>query len=45
MEVKVKIKIEQGSKNLEITALINTSYESATPQVLVPINLATQLGI
>jgi hypothetical protein len=40
----VRIKLSKNSKEIETNALANSGYESETPQILVPIKLAEELG-
>jgi hypothetical protein len=42
--VRVKVKLSRNCRNVETNALANSGYESETPQILVPIKLAEQLG-
>lgn len=44
MPVRVRIKIQAGEKTVETAALANSGYEAETPQLLVPIRLARELG-
>lgn len=44
MAVRVRIKITVGDKSLETIALVNTGYETETPQILIPIPAAEALG-
>jgi hypothetical protein len=41
----VRIKLSKNSKEIETNALANSGYESETPQILVPIKLAEELGL
>ncbi len=43
--VRVRLKIKCGDKYLEVSALVNSSYEADTPQLLVPIGIAKELGL
>ncbi|MCC6013493.1 MAG: hypothetical protein LM593_03895 [Candidatus Verstraetearchaeota archaeon] len=40
----MRIKLSKNSKEIETNALANSGYESETPQILVPIKLAEELG-
>lgn len=42
--VRVRVKLSRDDKEIETSALANSGYESETPQILVPIKLAEQLG-
>ncbi|MCQ5337622.1 MAG: hypothetical protein NO475_05480 [Candidatus Methanomethylicia archaeon] len=41
----MRIKLSKNSKEIETNALANSGYESETPQILVPIKLAEELGL
>jgi len=41
----VRIKLNRNNKEIETNALANSGYESETPQILVPIKLAEELGL
>jgi len=41
----VRIKLSKNNKEIETNALANSGYESETPQILVPIKLAEELGL
>ena len=45
MVVRVRVRIERGSRVIETSALANSGYEAETPQILVPIRLAEALGL
>jgi len=45
MAVRLRLKIVVGEKIVEAIALLNSGYEAPTPQLLIPINLATRLGL
>ena len=42
--VRVRVKLSRNGRGIETSALANSGYESETPQILVPIKLAEQLG-
>ncbi|MCQ5341250.1 MAG: hypothetical protein NO483_06075 [Candidatus Methanomethylicia archaeon] len=41
----MRIKLSKNNKEIETNALANSGYESETPQILVPIKLAEELGL
>lgn len=41
----MRIKLNRNNKEIETNALANSGYESETPQILVPIKLAEELGL
>ena len=45
MAVRIKLKVERQSKSLEAIALINSGYEADSPQLMIPIALARELGL
>ncbi len=45
MVVRVRIKIVVDRKVLETIALANSGYESETPQLLIPVVVAKELGL
>lgn len=44
MAVRLKLRITAGERVAEAVALLNSGYEAPTPQLLIPISLATKLG-
>jgi molybdenum cofactor biosynthesis enzyme len=40
MGVRVRIKVRYGSASLDLVALVNTSYETDVPELLVPVSVA-----
>ena len=45
MGVRVKVRIEVGSKSVIVPALVNSGYEAEGPEVSVPIQVARELGL
>ncbi len=45
MAVRVKLRIERGDRSSEVVALVNSGYEADTPQLMIPIGLARELGL
>lgn len=45
MAVRVRVKIESGGRKLETSALVNTGFETETPQLLLPEAAARKLGL
>lgn len=45
MVVRVRLRITRNSKVVETAALANSGYEAETPQLLIPIKLAQELGL
>lgn len=45
MAVRLKLKISVAENTVEAVALLNSGYEAPTPQLLIPIDLATRLGL
>lgn len=45
MVVRVKIKIICKDKLVETIGLLNSGYESETPQILIPVELAKVIGL
>lgn len=43
--VRVKLSVSRSSRTLELVALINSGYEADTPQLLVPVSVARELGL
>lgn len=39
------MKVSVGERSLSVVALLNSGYEAPSPQLLIPINLARQLGL
>lgn len=45
MAVRVRLLIRCGDKELETTALVNSGFETETPQLLLPVSAARRLGL
>ncbi|MEM1538386.1 MAG: hypothetical protein QXK12_01875 [Candidatus Nezhaarchaeales archaeon] len=45
MAVRVKLLVKCESKELIVTALVNSGFETDTPQLLLPITAAGRLGL
>jgi len=45
MAVRVKLEVARGDKVIGVIALVNSGYEADTPQLMVPIWLARELGL
>ena len=45
VRVKIRIKVLSTGKEVETIALVNSGYETYTPQILVPDKLAELLGV
>jgi len=45
MAVRVKLRVERGERVREVVALVNSGYEADTPQLMVPVGLARELGL
>lgn len=45
MAVRLRLRVRVGNRALDVVALLNSGYEAPTPQLLVPIDLAKQLGL
>jgi len=45
MGVRVRLKVEFKAKEAEVIALVNTGFESDVPELLIPLQLARELGV
>ncbi len=45
MGVRVRVRIVYRDRNVEVTALINTGYETDVPEIMIPLNIAKDLGL
>ncbi len=45
MAVRVRLLIRHGDKSIESSALVNSRYETETPQLLIPIPVVEKLGL
>lgn len=45
MAVRLRLRIRVGERSREVVALLNSGYESLTPQLLIPVDLARELGM
>jgi len=43
--VRVRLRVERGGRYVEAVALINSGYEADSPQLMIPIALARELGL
>jgi len=43
--VRLKLRIRVGDRAVEAVALLNSGYEAPTPQLLIPVSLAHELGL
>ena len=41
---KVKVEGKSGGRVVEVVALLNSGYEAPTPQLLIPVGVARELG-
>ena len=39
------MRIARGGKSVEVVALISSGYEADTPQLMIPVSLAQELGV
>ncbi len=45
LAVRVRLRVRKGSLARDFVALVNSGYEADTPQLLIPTNLARELGL
>ncbi|MHC1635195.1 MAG: hypothetical protein ACXQTS_01035 [Candidatus Methanospirareceae archaeon] len=45
MALRVKIRVSSGDKEVVMPALVNSGYETDTPELLVPVKVAEALGL
>jgi len=45
MAVRVKLRLRRGEASMKVIALVNSGYEADSPRLLVPVNLAKELGL
>lgn len=45
MAVRVRLRIERNNRSVEVVALVNSGYEADTPQLMIPIRIAQELGL
>lgn len=45
MGVRIKIRIRSYQSEVETSALVNTGFETDEPEILLPANLAKDLGL
>ncbi|MGB9630848.1 MAG: hypothetical protein ACPL09_02545 [Candidatus Methanodesulfokora sp.] len=41
----MRIRIFRGDKTVDVVALVNSGYEADSPQLMVPIQVARELGL
>lgn len=44
MVVRVKLRVSDESRSVELVALVNSGYEADGPQLMVPVGIARRLG-
>jgi hypothetical protein len=45
MAVRVRLKISREGRSLEVIALVNSDYEDDSPQLMIPLQIARELGL
>ena len=45
MGVRIRVKIMHGDKVLETATLVNTSFETPNPQILLPVKATEKLSL
>jgi predicted aspartyl protease len=45
MGVRVKVRVNYRGASLDLVVLVNTGYETDTPEILVPVSVAEKLGL
>ncbi|MGC8850506.1 MAG: hypothetical protein ACP5K1_03895 [Candidatus Bathyarchaeia archaeon] len=45
LAVRLRLRLKVGSLSKKVVALVNSGYEADTPQLLIPANLAKELGL
>ena len=45
MAVRIRLRLRRGSVVLEVVALVSSGYEADSPQLLIPVGLARELGL
>ena len=45
MAIRVRVRLEASGGSVEAVALVNSGYESARPEILVPEGIAARLGV
>ncbi len=45
MAVRVRLRIMREGKYLDVIALLNSGYEADSPQLMIPVDLARELGL
>ena len=45
MAVRVKLRILRNDKSVDVIALVNSGYEADSPQILIPVFTARDLGL
>jgi len=43
--VRVRVRLRYGSSSVDLVALVNTGYETDVPEILVPVDVAENLGL
>ncbi len=45
MAIRIRVRLRRGEREAEVVALVNSGFETDTPDIVVPIALARRLGI
>lgn len=43
--MRVRLRISREDKGLDVIAVVNAGYEADTPQLMIPIGIAEELGL
>jgi len=45
MAIRVRLRLRRGDRSLDVVALVNSGYETAEPELLIPSSIARELGL
>jgi len=43
--IRVRLSLRRVDRSLDVTALVNSGYETAEPELLIPSSIARELGL
>jgi len=45
LAVRIRLRLRRGGLTREVVALVSSGYDADTPQLLIPVGLARELGL
>lgn len=45
MAIRLRLRLRRGDRSVDVIALVNSGYETAEPEILLPSHIAEELGL